>query len=80
MYAAYGSTAQSKMFPIAFAIIFGNKDKEGWTEFWRFVLDLHPHLNSLEITIIIDQGKGSESVIATVLPHAFHFHCAGLSR
>ena len=76
MYAAYGSTTQSKIFPIGFAIIFGNEDKEGWTKFWRFVLDLHPHLNSLEITIITDQDKGSKSAIAAVLPHAFHFHCA----
>ena len=76
MYAAYGSTTQSKIFPIGFAIIFGNEDKEGWTKFWRFVLDLHPHLNSLEITIITHQDKGSKSAIAAVLPHAFHFHCA----
>ena len=76
MYAAYGSTAQSNMFPIAFAIIFGNEDKEGWTKFWQYAVTLHPTINAPMITIITDQDKGSEAAVKACLPLAFHFHCA----
>ncbi len=45
LYSVYGSTANSNTFLIAFAILFGNEDKEGWDNLWRFALDLHPSLN-----------------------------------
>ena len=76
MYAAYGSTAQSNMFPIAFAIIFASKDKEGWTKFWNYALSLHPSINAPTMTIITDQDKGSEAAVKACIPLAFHFHCA----
>jgi hypothetical protein len=36
LYSCYGVTANCNPFPVAFGIIFGNKDKEGWDQFWRF--------------------------------------------
>ena len=77
MYIAYGSTAQSIMFPIAFAIIFGNEDKEGWTKFWNYAfLSLNPSINAPTMAIITDQDKGSEAAVKACVPLAFYFHCA----
>ncbi len=33
LYSCYGTTANCKTFPVAFAILFGNKDKDGWVQF-----------------------------------------------
>ena len=33
LFSAYGSTSVGSMFPIAFGIMFGNKNKESWGEF-----------------------------------------------
>ena len=76
LYSAYGSTANSNTSPIAFAILFGNEDKEGWDHFWRFALDLHPCLNRDIMTIMTDQQKGSKAAIEQVLPNANIFHCS----
>jgi hypothetical protein len=76
LYSAYGSTANSNTSPIAFAILFGNEDKEGWDHFWQFALDLHPCLNRDIMTIMTDQQKGSKAAIEQVLPNAHIFHCS----
>ena len=75
LYSTYGNTANANMSPVAFAIIFGNKDRVGWTKFWKFAVETHPSLNSSEITIITDHEKGQIAVIEECLPNAFHFHC-----
>ena len=76
LYSAYGSTADASMFPLAFAYFFGNEDIAGWSKFWKFVVKIHPHLNSDEITIITDQNAGCISAVETNLPLATHFHCS----
>ena len=58
--------------PNAFAILFGNEDKEGWDQ--QFTLDLHPCLNCNIMVIMTDQQKGSKAVIQQVLPEAQIFH------
>jgi hypothetical protein len=36
LYSCYSVTANCNAFPVAFGIIFGNEDMEGWDQFWRF--------------------------------------------
>ena len=57
LYSAYGSTADSSMFPFAFAYFFGNEDSEGWNKFWKFAIKIHPQLNSPEKIIVTDQRE-----------------------
>jgi hypothetical protein len=42
LYSCYGVTANCNAFPVAFGIIFGNEDKEGWNQFWMFATSQHP--------------------------------------
>lgn len=58
------------------AILFGNEDKEGWVQFWKFALSLHPSLDLEDTTIITDQAKGLKEALAEVLPGAGHFLCS----
>ncbi len=67
-YLCYGITANCNAFPVAFGIIFGNKDKDGWKRFWKFASTRHPCLNHARVTIITDQQKGSIEAMAEVLP------------
>ena len=75
LYSMYGNMTNANMTPVAFAVIFGNEDHAGWTKFWDFAVQIHPSLNSSEITIITDQDKGQIAAIAECMPNAFHFHC-----
>ncbi len=52
--------ANSNMSPLAFAILYRNKNTSNWTKFWDYVLKLHPLMNSGDITIITDQDKGQK--------------------
>jgi hypothetical protein len=36
LYLFYGMPANCSTSPVAFGILFGNKDKEGWVQFWIF--------------------------------------------
>ncbi len=36
LYSCYDITANCNAFPVAFGIIFGNEDKEGWDQFRKF--------------------------------------------
>ncbi len=56
LYSCYGTTANGNTSPLAFGILFGNEDKEGWLQFWKFAKNLHPCLNDETITIITDRG------------------------
>ena len=73
---AYGTTANVNMSPLAFGIMFGNKDTGNWTKFWEFVKEIHPSVNSQTITILTDQDKGSIAAISDTLPEAHQFHCS----
>ena len=76
LYSCYGITANANMFPVGFAIIFGNENLLGWQSFWKFIVDIHPCLNMTDITIVSDQDKGLFSAIAEVVPEAVNFHCS----
>jgi hypothetical protein len=76
LYSCYGTTANCNTFPVAFAITFGNKDKDGWVQFWEFAKSLHPSLDRFDTTIITDQAKGLKEAMYQVLPNAVHFHCS----
>ena len=57
LFSCYGSTANANTSPIAFAILFGNKDTAGWQAFWEFVKEQHPCLNAFNKTIITDRPR-----------------------
>jgi hypothetical protein len=74
--ACYGTNANCNTSPLAFAILFGNKDKDGWVQFWEFAKSLHPSLDRFDTTIITDQAKGLKEAIYQVLPDVVNFHCS----
>ncbi len=76
LFSCYGVTANANMFLIGFAIIFGNKNAVSWKEFWTFVADIHPCLNQMDVTIVMDQDKGQQSAIRDVMMNAGQFHCS----
>ena len=76
LFCCYGVTDNANMSPVAFGIIFGNENGASWSEFWKFVVALHPSMNFGEVTIITDQDKGQMNAIAEWLPEAGHFHCS----
>jgi hypothetical protein len=76
LYSCYGISANANMFPVRFAIIFGNENLLGWKAFWRFVIKIHPCLNSTDVTIVTDQDKGLETAIEEEVSDAVNFHCS----
>jgi hypothetical protein len=68
LYSCYSTTANCNTFPVAFGILFGNEDKEGWIEYWDFAKSIHPSIDDTRFTIITDQAKGLTQSIAEVLP------------
>ncbi len=75
LFSCYGTTANSNTFPIALAIVFGNKTKDSWVKFWQFAKGVHPCLNTPQTTIITDQAKGSVEAICEIFPLAKNFYC-----
>ncbi len=47
LYSCYGTTANCNTYPVAFGILFGNEDKEGWMDFWDFAKSVHPYTHQL---------------------------------
>ena len=76
LYSCYGVSANANMFPVGFAIIFGNENLLGWKAFWKFVVKVHPCLNQTDVTIVTDQDKRLETAIAKEVSHAVNFHCS----
>ncbi len=76
LYSCYGTTANCNTYPVAFRILVGNEDKEGWMEFWDFAKLVHPSFDDTRVTIITDQAKGLIQLIADVLTSKGHFHCS----
>jgi len=80
MFTCFGITTNANMSPVGFAIIYGNENGASWKEFWRFIVQMHPSINSnrADVTIVTDQDKESMDVIKEVLPlpAASHFFCA----
>ena len=76
LFSCYGMTANSNASPVAFAILFGNENTSTWRQFWKYCRDLHPCIDSGDITIITDQDKGQKNAIAKYLKSVGHFHCS----
>jgi hypothetical protein len=76
LYSCYVTTANCNTYPVAFGILFGNEDKEGWIEIWDFAKSIHPSIDGTRIIIINDQAKGLTQSIAEVLPLSGQFHCS----
>ena len=74
LFSCYGQTATANMSPVAFAIVFSNENGTSWSEFWKYVVELHPSINAGHITIITDQDKGQMTAIAKTLSKVGHFH------
>ncbi len=75
LFLAYGTTANGNMSPLAFGLLFGNKNKESWANFWRFVKKIHPCVEVPTKTIVTDQDKGSLGAIEEQVPQAAQFNC-----
>jgi transposase-like protein len=63
-------------YPVAFGILYGNEDKEGWIQFWKFTKTIRPSINATNVTIITDQAKGLIESISEALPLVVHVHCS----
>jgi hypothetical protein len=75
LFSCYGLTANYNASPVAFAILVGNKNISTWSQFWKYCLDLHPCIDSGNITIITNQDKGQKNAISEYLRSVGHFHC-----
>ncbi len=80
LYSCFGITANCNASPVAFGVVFGNEDKSGWVNFWKFAKKIHPALNSPETTIITDWEKGSIEAMEEVLPLACNFFVPSTGR
>jgi hypothetical protein len=58
LYSVYSTTANGTIMALGFAMLFGNKDKESWMHFWKFIKKTHPIVNQSNFTIITNQDKG----------------------
>jgi hypothetical protein len=76
LFCCYGVTANANMSLIGFTIMFGNENAKSWHYFWKFIVELHPSINSPDVTIITDQDKGQKNVIADHCPNVGQFHCS----
>jgi hypothetical protein len=76
LYSVYGTNANGTMSALGFALLFGNEDKQSWTQFWNFIKKTHPTINQSKYTIITDQDKGSLSAMEEVVPLAGRFLCS----
>jgi hypothetical protein len=55
LYSVYGTNANGTMSALGFALLFGNEDKQSWTQFWNFIKKTHPIVNQSNYTIITNQ-------------------------
>ncbi len=76
LYSVYGTNANGTMSALEFALLFGNEDKQSWTQFWNFIKKTHPTINQSKYTIITNQDKGSLSTMEEVVPLVGRFLCS----
>jgi hypothetical protein len=76
LYSVYGINANGTMSALGFVLLFGNEDKQSWTQFWNFIKKTHPTINQSKYTIITDQDKGSLSAMEEVVPLVGRFLCS----
>jgi hypothetical protein len=46
------------------------------SNFWKFIIELHPCLNQTDVTIVTDQDKGLFSAITEEVSKVVNFHCS----
>jgi hypothetical protein len=51
LYSCYVTTANCNTYSVAFGILFGNEDKEGWMEFWDFAKSTHPSIDDTRVLL-----------------------------
>jgi hypothetical protein len=76
LYSVYANTANGNMSALRFAMLFGNKDKDIWTNFWKFIKKTHLIVDQSNKTIITNQDKGSLAAINDIVPLAGRLHCS----
>jgi hypothetical protein len=76
LYSVYGTNANGTMSALGCALLFGNEDKQSWTQFWCFIKKTHPTINQSEYTIITNQDKGSLLAMEEVVPLGGRFLCS----
>jgi hypothetical protein len=76
LYSVYGTNANGSMSALGFALLFGNEDKQSWTQFWNFIKKTHPTINQSKYTIITNQDKGSLLAMEEIVPLAGRFLCS----
>jgi hypothetical protein len=76
LYSVYGSNANGTMSALGFALLFGNEDKQSWTQFWSFFKKKHQIINQFYYTIITDQDKGSLLAIKETVSLVGRFFCS----
>ncbi len=54
LFPAYANTANGNMSLLGLAMLFGNKNKDNWTHFWKFIKKIHPIVDQPEKTILTD--------------------------
>jgi hypothetical protein len=79
LYSMYGTNANGIVSALGFALLFGNGDKQSWTQFWNFIKKTYPIINQSNYTIITIQDKGSllamENTVLLVGRFLCSFHC-----
>jgi hypothetical protein len=79
LYLVYGTNANGTMSTLGFALLFGNEDKQSWTQFLNFIKKTHPTIIQSKYTIITNQDKGfllaMEEVVPLVGRFLRSFHC-----
>jgi hypothetical protein len=76
LYSAYGTNANGTMSALGFALLFGNEDKQSWTQFRNFIKKTHPTINQSKYTIITNQDKGSLLAMEEIVPLVGRFLCS----
>jgi hypothetical protein len=76
LYSVYETNANGTVSALGFALLFGNEDKQSWTQFWNFIQKTHPTINQSEYTIITNQDKGSLLGMEEIVPLAERFLCS----
>jgi hypothetical protein len=76
LYSVYGTNANGTMSALGFALLFGNEDKQSWTQCWNFIKKTHPIINQSNYTIITAQDKGSLLAMEDTVLLAGRFLCS----
>jgi hypothetical protein len=76
LFSACVNMVNGNMSPLGLAMLFGNNDKDNWTNFWKFIKKTHPIVDQPKKPFLIDQDKGSLLAITDIISLVGHFHCS----